>query len=104
LILRPLEVLGALRDHRVDFLVIGGIAVAAHGYVRATKDVDIIPNPERDNVERLMAALVALDARPDLGDVRAEEMPDDPAATTGSVPTRSSKTGWRTSASTTWSR
>jgi hypothetical protein len=77
LILRPLELLRALRDHRVDFLVIGGIAVAAHGYVRATKDVDIIPNPERDNLERLWAALVALEARPDLGDLRAAEMPVD---------------------------
>lgn len=73
--LQPLELLRILREHEVDFLVIGGFAVAAHGYLRATKDVDVIPRPDRENLERLMAALQRLGARPDLGDFRAEEMP-----------------------------
>jgi hypothetical protein len=75
LILRPLEILRVLREHGVDFLVIGGIAVSAHGYIRATKDVDIIPRPSSENFERLMEALAALDAEPDVGDFRPEEMP-----------------------------
>ncbi len=33
--------LRALYEHEVDFVVIGGLAVAAHGYVRATKDLDM---------------------------------------------------------------
>jgi predicted nucleotidyltransferase len=74
-ILRPLELLRALRDHGVDFVVIGGIAVAAHGYVRATKDVDVIPRPSAENLDRLMRALTSLEAEPDLGDFRPEEMP-----------------------------
>jgi len=73
--LRPLELLRVLREHDVDFLVIGGVAVAAHGYVRGTKDVDIIPQPSRANLERLLAALAALDAVQDIGDFRPEEMP-----------------------------
>jgi hypothetical protein len=73
--LRPLELLGVLREHEVDFVVIGGIAVAAHGYVRATRDVDIIPAPGRHNLARLLEALIDLDARHDLGDRRPEEMP-----------------------------
>ena len=73
--LQPLELLRVLREHNVDFLVIGGVAVAAHGYVRGTKDVDIIPEPSRANLERLLAALTTLDAREDSGDLRAEEMP-----------------------------
>jgi len=73
--LQPLELLRVLREHEVDFVVIGGIAVAAHGYVRATKDVDIVPEPGRDNLARLLAALTALDARQELGDFRPEEMP-----------------------------
>lgn len=73
--LQPLELLRVLREHHVDFLVIGGVAVAAHGYVRATKDVDIVPAPERANLERLLAALRALDARPDIGDFGPEELP-----------------------------
>ena len=55
--------------------VTGGIAVAAHGYLRGTKDVDIIPEPSRENLERLASALTALEASQDLGDFRADEMP-----------------------------
>jgi hypothetical protein len=33
-------ILRTLLEHHVDFVVIGGLAVAAHGYARATKDVD----------------------------------------------------------------
>jgi hypothetical protein len=73
--LQPLELLRVLREHQVEFLVIGGVAVAAHGYVRGTKDVDIIPEPSRANLERLLAALSTLDARQDFGDFRPEEMP-----------------------------
>jgi hypothetical protein len=73
--LQPLELLRALREHDVDFLVIGGVAVAAHGYLRATKDVDVIPEPSRENLERLFRALVALEASQDLGDFEADELP-----------------------------
>lgn len=73
--LKPLELLRTLREHGVDFIVIGAFAVAAHGFVRGTKDVNVIPNPDPANLERLAAALAALDARHDLGDVRPEEMP-----------------------------
>lgn len=71
--LRPRELLAALERHGVDFVVIGGFALAPHGYVRATKDVDIVPAPARVNLERLAAALLELDAEPDLGDVGADE-------------------------------
>lgn len=54
--------LEALSGDRVAFVLIGGVAVAAHGYVRATEDVDLVPDPDRDNVLRLGNALVRLDA------------------------------------------
>jgi hypothetical protein len=73
--LRPLELLRSLSEHGVDFVVIGGIAVAAHGYIRGTKDVDVIPESSRANLERLVAALADLGATPELGDFRREEMP-----------------------------
>ena len=73
--LQPLELLRALREHEVEFLVIGAVAVAAHGYVRGTKHVDIIPEPSRENLERLASALAALEATQELGDFRPEEMP-----------------------------
>ena len=46
----------------VDFVVIGGIAVMAHGFVRATADTDVTVNPERTNLERLSTVLRDLDA------------------------------------------
>ncbi len=57
--LHPYELLGTLRKHGADFIVIGGFSLAVHGYVRATKDIDIVPEPSRENLERLMSALKA---------------------------------------------
>ena len=62
--LRPADVFAALRDARVDYVTVGGIAVVAHGVVRATIDVDIVPSPNAENRERLAAALGALGAQP----------------------------------------
>jgi predicted nucleotidyltransferase len=56
------EILTILADHGVDFVVVGGIAVQAHGYVRGTHDVDIIARPTTLNASRLSEALVALEA------------------------------------------
>lgn len=56
------EILRVLLAHEVEFLVIGSFAVAAHGYPHATKDIDIIPGPDGDNLRRLYEALVALEA------------------------------------------
>jgi hypothetical protein len=54
--------LEALNNADVNFVVVGGVAVAAHGYVRATEDLDIVPDPDRDNLRRLANSLVRLDA------------------------------------------
>lgn len=69
-------ILEALVSAQVDFVLVGGIAVAHHGFVRATKDVDIVPNPADLELEKLWSALRELEARPfALGDFRPEEIP-----------------------------
>jgi len=74
--LQALALLGVLVEHGVDFVVIGGFSLAAHGYVRGTKDLDIVPNPTRGNLKRLMGALEDLDAEQlAVGDFKPEEMP-----------------------------
>ncbi|MCB1085903.1 MAG: nucleotidyl transferase AbiEii/AbiGii toxin family protein [Verrucomicrobiae bacterium] len=45
-----------VRDE-IDFVVVGGIAVCLNGYVRLTEDVDILIDPDRSNVERLISSL-----------------------------------------------
>jgi hypothetical protein len=62
--LHPEPLLAVLDTHHVDFIVVGGYAVAAHGFPRATKDIDICPDPSSENLARLADALSALDAEP----------------------------------------
>jgi hypothetical protein len=57
-------ILRVLSVHRVDYVVIGGLAVQAHGHPRTTQNLDLIPDPSPDNLERLRAALLELRARP----------------------------------------
>ncbi len=56
------EMLGALCDQRAEFLLVGAYAMAAHGVVRATGDIDIWVRPTPENAERVWAALEAFGA------------------------------------------
>lgn len=61
----PLDVeglLAALEAAEIQFVVIGGFAVGAHGYPRATKDLDIVPDPAPENLQRLASLLSDLNA------------------------------------------
>jgi predicted nucleotidyltransferase len=55
--------LARLTRAEVDFVVVGGVAVAFQGYGRATKDLDITYATDRENLVRLGEVLVALHAR-----------------------------------------
>ena len=60
----PGELLRRLAASEIDYVVIGGFAVIAHGVIRATDDLDIVPSPDRENLGRLAALLGDLEARP----------------------------------------
>ena len=60
---RPVGLLRRLAAARVDFVVIGGVAVVAQGYARATRDLDITYATDAENLERLGGVLLALHAR-----------------------------------------
>ena len=73
------ELLLALARAEVRFVIIGGIAVGVHGHVRATRDLDIVPDPDRANLARLARLLAEIDAEHvGIGDFSAEEFPFDP--------------------------
>lgn len=57
------RILRALGEHKVDYVLIGGLAVQTHGHVRTTNDADLIPAPDPPNLRRLAATLRSLDAR-----------------------------------------
>ncbi|MBX2901775.1 MAG: nucleotidyltransferase [Cyclobacteriaceae bacterium] len=48
------EMLFALIDGQVDFILIGGYAVIYHGYVRTTGDMDVWVKPTNENKEKLL--------------------------------------------------
>jgi hypothetical protein len=52
-----LDVLGALVDCAVDFVVVGAHALAVHGIPRATGDIDIFVRPSMANARRVISAL-----------------------------------------------
>jgi len=53
-----------LTSANVRYLVVGGLAVVAHGYVRLTADIDLVIDLEPANIQRALEALQRLDYRP----------------------------------------
>lgn len=51
------DLLGLFERHAVRYMVVGGFAVAAHGFPRYTKDLDVWIECSRDNGARVIAAL-----------------------------------------------
>ncbi len=75
------EILEILSKYGVRFIVAGGVAVGLHGFVRATKDIDLVMDFSRDNIERFAAALSKIGFIPkvpikvsDLADSRKREL------------------------------
>lgn len=60
---RPRKLLATLKRHDVDFVLIGGLAGIARGSSYPSYDVDIAYARDRENLERLAAALRELGAR-----------------------------------------
>jgi hypothetical protein len=59
----PERILETLAEHEVDYVLIGGLAAATHGSPFLTQDVDITPDVQIDNMDRLSGALRDLGAR-----------------------------------------
>jgi predicted nucleotidyltransferase len=56
------EMLQCLSEENVRFLLVGAYAVAAYGYPRATKDIDIFVRAAPDNASKLLRALARFGA------------------------------------------
>src|SRR5213594_3994299 len=50
-------IVAALNGNQVQYLIVGGLAVVAHGYVRFTADVDLLLSVDPDNLKRTVEAL-----------------------------------------------
>jgi len=57
-----IDILAAFTEEKVEFLVVGGYAMAFHGYVRATGDIDLWIRNSEENASRVWAALIRFGA------------------------------------------
>ncbi|MFO7587362.1 MAG: DUF6036 family nucleotidyltransferase [Gemmatimonadota bacterium] len=57
---RLVTVCRLLNEAGAAYVVVGGFAVALHGVVRATKDIDILIEPTLENARRVLRALEGL--------------------------------------------
>lgn len=72
-----LSVLAALERAGVRYAVFGGLAMAAHGFDRGTRDLDLFVPPDADNIERLRTALSSVYDDPDIASITAEDLGGD---------------------------
>jgi hypothetical protein len=65
LLLNPdfIDILSAFSEEEVEYMVVGGYAMAFHGYVRATGDIDLWIRISEENAQRVWRALQKFGAR-----------------------------------------
>lgn len=66
------DMLSALSDERVEFMLVGAYALAVHGYPRATGDMDIWIRASQQNARRVFRALKRF--RAPLSDLTVEDL------------------------------
>lgn len=92
------RVVEALDRHQVAYLLVGGVAARFHGAERLTKDVDLVPRSEADNLDRLAAALRELGAFLRVGGLTDVEARALPTVLDGPSLARMEISTWRTDA------
>ncbi len=72
------RVLAAFQREEVRYVLIGSMAMAAQGLIRATRDIDFFVSPDRDNIERLRRALKSVfEGDPNVDEITAEDLDGD---------------------------
>ncbi len=72
------ELLRLIEEHGIEYMIVGGYAVAYHGYPRFTKDIDLFFRMTSENALRLRQALVKFG-------FNEEDLPLDAFTTAGNV-------------------
>jgi hypothetical protein len=71
------RIIAAFERHEVAYVVVGSMAMAAQGIVRATRDMDVFVAADTRNVSRLRAALRELFDDPAIDSITAEDLAGD---------------------------
>ncbi|MCK7490985.1 MAG: hypothetical protein MZW92_03715 [Comamonadaceae bacterium] len=61
-----LDLISLLSANKIDYVLVGGLAVALHGYARNTMDVDVVLAMDAANLERFIATAKAAGLGPTL--------------------------------------
>lgn len=69
-----MAILGALEREGVSYVLVGSMGMAAHGLVRATRDLDLFVDPSEENIQRLRRALHSLFDDPSVEQITAEDL------------------------------
>jgi len=72
------DLLSEFNAHGVEYIVVGAFALAAHGRIRATGDLDVWVKPTKANAKRVLRALAAFGAP-------TSKLREDDLATPGTV-------------------
>jgi hypothetical protein len=72
-----IRILAALERHRVAYVLVGSMAMAAQGIVRATRDMDVFVSPDAANVSALRAALKEVFEDPEIDLISAADLAGD---------------------------
>jgi hypothetical protein len=72
---RQISLFAAFLAAKVEYAVVGGVAVIAHGYLRATNDLDVFIRPTEENARAAFSALLALGVQ--LGDLQPTDLLSD---------------------------
>jgi len=92
------RVVEALDRHGVEYLLVGGVASRFHGAERLTKDIDLVPSSDADNLARLASALRDLGAFLRVGGLSDDEARELPMMVDGAALARMEISTWRTDA------
>ena len=58
-VFEPDRLVAAFNAAQIEYVIVGGLAVGAHGVVRATRDLDLVAAPDQRNMDRLADCLHA---------------------------------------------
>jgi hypothetical protein len=68
------QILAALEREGVRYVVFGAVALAIHGLARATEDLDLVFEPDADNISRLRRALHSVFTDQSIEEITAEDL------------------------------
>ena len=72
---KQISLLAAFLAAKVEYAIVGGVAVNTHGYLRATNDLDIFIRPTEENARAAFSALLALGVP--LGELQPSDLLND---------------------------